>query len=147
MVPFLCSNPLQNTLLHHGDLGLRLKINSYWIFSDVAYGLYPEQPGSFLLDSERDLEEIDPLVGLSPSLLNIYASVTRESLGLQSRLGEETTLYDRLTRTSQQLPRISSLPDSKNRVLANCASAYLHGAYIYVLCRHQRFVGFIVVYP
>jgi len=144
IVPSLRSNAVQMTLLDHGDLGLRLKINSHWIFSDIAFRLCPSQPSSFLSSGEESLDEIDPLVGLSPKLLNIYAHVTWQLLEPRSPTTQETAFLEGLTRVSQHLPHLGGLSSREGKILEDCASAYLHGAYIYVLCRREGLVGFTV---
>jgi len=134
------SGAVQTALMKYGNLGLRLKLNSHWIFSDIACSLCPGQPGSFLLKDEQTLDEIDPLVGLSPRLLNIYADVTRESLTAQS-IRTQSGLHDRLSEVIQHMPpRLKGLPEPEHKVLEDIAKAYLHGAHIYFLCRHERYV-------
>jgi len=144
IVPSLRSDAIQKALLHHGDLGLRLKINSHWIFSDIAYSLCPGQPSSFLSDREESLDDIDPLVGLSPRLLNIYARVTWQLLEPQLPGAHETALLEGLARLRQYLPHLEGLSSREGKILEDCASAYLHGAYIYVLCRHEGLVSFTI---
>ncbi len=144
IVPSLRSNAVQTTLLNHGNLGLRLKMNSHWIFSDIACRLCPGQPSSFLSNGEGSLDEIDPLVGLSPKLLNIYAGVTWQLFKPQLPTTQETALLESLTSVRQHLPHLEGLSSRERKILVDCASAYLHGAYIYVLCRREGLVGFII---
>lgn len=141
MVPWLCSDRVQRTLQRYGDLGLRLKINSHWVFSDVACGLYLGQPKSFLSEGEEVLDEIDPLVGLSPRLLNIYANVTGKLAEAKSHLVDGTGLRDGLQGLRQYIPHLEGLMGRKRTILENVASAYLHGAHLYILCRQERYVS------
>ncbi|CAD6590456.1 MAG: hypothetical protein ASARMPREDX12_004376 [Alectoria sarmentosa] len=52
IVPMLRSDPVQRCLQQHGNLGLRLKLNSHWILSDIAHKLSRGQPASFLWGHE-----------------------------------------------------------------------------------------------
>lgn len=137
MVPSLRSDLSQTTLLHYGNLGLRLKINSHWIFSDIAHALCPEQPKSFLQLDERTIDIIDPLVGLSPQLLHIYACATREIS--EQRPSHDSDLWQTLTGLTQRIPHNEDSSTRENEMLARCADAYLEGAHIYVLCRRHRY--------
>lgn len=137
-MPSLRSELSQITLRRYGNLGLRLKMNSHWIFSDICHALYLDQPRSFLHADEKTLNIIDPLVGLSPQLLHVYASVTWET---SQRLPSKTSdLRQNLLKITQRLPRNASLSDQENEYLERCAHAYLEGAHIYLLCRRLRSV-------
>jgi len=142
-VPSLRSELGQQILLYHGNLGLRLKLNSYWIFSDITHTLCPGQPKGFLQMHEEDIDIIDPLVGLSPRLLSIYAYATLETLEQQPL--QKSVLLRALTQITQRIPHIEDLSTQENEILKGCADAYLEGAYIYVLCRRQRSVDPLLV--
>lgn len=115
-------------VLKNGDLGLRMRINSHWIFSDIVYDM------SFLPDYKEYLEEIDPLVGLSPNLLTFYAAVTGELLEPKPVEAQKVDWYEQLIKVRQHLPDFENLSDRERKILKDCASAYLHRAFIYVLC-------------
>ena len=138
-MPSLRSEFSRQILLRHGNLGLRLKLHSHWIFSDMAHTLCPGQPRRFLQLDEKDIDIIDPLVGLSPQLLSIYACATLETFE-QQPLHTSDLLRD-LTQLTQCMPSMEDSSTQENEILKSCADAYLEGAYIYLLCRRQRWAS------
>lgn len=132
------------TLLRHKDLRLQLKINSHWIFSDIAHSLCSNQPSTFLLGCEDSSNVIDPLVGLSPRLLNIYVSVTWELLKANTTEVQGPVLHERLTEVNQYMSCLDDLFSWECKILEDCTTAYLHEAYIYVLCHYEQLDGFII---
>ena len=135
-VPLLRSELGAQIMLYHGNLGLRLKMNSHWIFSDIAYSLCSGQPRRFLQLDEMNIDIIDPLVGLSPQLLNIYACITLETFEQQSL--QTFNLLRALTQLTQCMPSLKDSSNQEKEILKSCADAYLEGAYIYLLCRRLR---------
>lgn len=138
-MPSLRSEFSRQVLLRHGNLGLRLKLHSHWIFSDIAHNLCPGQPRRFLQLDEKDIDIIDPLVGLSPQLLSIYACATLETFE-QQPLHTSDLLRD-LTQLTQCMPSMEDSSTQENEILKRCADAYFEGAYIYLLCRRQRWAS------
>ena len=82
---------------------------------------------------------IDPLVGLSPQLLGIYAHATLETFE-QQPLQTSELLRD-LTQLTQRMPSMEDSSTRENEILKSCADAYLEGAYIYLLCRRQKWAN------
>lgn len=121
-----------------GTLASASKSTHIWIFSNIAYGFRPGQPNRFLWGDEQNSDEIDPLVGLSPKLLDIYAAVTWELQVIQPVSIQRKGLLERLTGVRQHMSHLMPLSGRKIQILADGASAYLHAAYVYALCRYHR---------
>ena len=90
-------------------------------------------------DNGQDL--IDPLVGLSPQLLGIFAIMPYKTLQNEPlAAGQESELRQALKRVDQKTPKYNDMSSSGAKILNDCARAYSHAAYVYVLCRYERSV-------
>ena len=142
-VPLLRSEFSRQILLRHGNLGLRLKINSHWIFFDIVNTLCSGQSRRFLKLNEKDIDIIDPLVGLSPQLFSIYTCAILENFEQQSL--QNSDLLRALTQLTHCMSSIEDSSTRENEVLKKCADACLEGAYIYLLYRRQRWAIPLIV--
>ena len=139
LVPLLRCERFQIALLEHGDLKLRLKLNSHWIFSDIAYSVHPGPRILFLPQDEELVDEIDPLIGVSPQLLNFIANVTWASCNRQESGSDASPGgFEALEGIKQRVPLTVGSPSREWELLEDIAESHWHAAYIYFLCRYQR---------
>ena len=129
---------VQSRLLQHGDLSLCLKINSHWVFSDMVYQLYPGQPEQCFPEKWRNSPVIDPLLGMSPTLFNVFANTTKSAAG-NCRDQAARNLFGEAVALKQHCPLNLVLSGYGKKVIEDVAKAYAHAAVIYILCRLERY--------
>lgn len=58
----------------------------------------------------------------------------------------ETVLLEELARLRQYLLHLEDLFSQESKILEDCTSAYLHEAYIYILCCYKELVSFTIAF-
>ena len=86
---------------------------------------------------EDTTDSIDPLVGLSPRLLKLFAEITWATRQRSAAQNLHTILWQLKQEVSVEIP------DRRQKMLKAVATAYWRTAQIYFLCRYLRSVVII----
>ena len=135
----LCSEPVQEILIQTGSPSLVLELNSHWVFADIVSESFIAHMHDCLPESQQHVVEIDPLLGMSPKLLNLIARTTwhAHTLGGSSEFAEEE-IYGEINFLQQKVAASAHLSTRGRTFFEDIGTSNLHMAQIYVLCRLGR---------